>query len=221
MEKSNRRAAAIDVDGSTFKTEYFREILPKALACLYPPQIVQTQFTAEITQFYVPKQGYDFKMHIEHYGIKFDLARANLIDALSKYELIFDDALAMYDRLDRNPYTDMWNVTVGVRGTQELKVELMRRELKRRLQRRLRPIGCIVVDWNKGEYLSELWASGFTMGGKSYSSALLIEDHPEQIKTLAPRPGLEIYQVVRKGAKYPAIIGRDDVHQIPELGPIS
>ncbi len=222
------RVGAIDIDSSIYQTYRAVDALGEVMSKLYPNRIDAKIFHQEVGEFYFKTDGRSFGHDIEEhlkqqYGLDFDELRPQIIEGMRHHNLVFDDAVSMFKRLLKQAGTDLWFITVGVRKTQELKLELIHSELERRLGHYVAPIphiileGKEIIEDNKGRFLSELWRNGFQAGTKHYDEAFVIEDNAEQIGAITKRPGLTLYQIVRKDAKYPPVTGRPDIKIITSL----
>jgi hypothetical protein len=209
------RVAIFDIDKTTLNTDVLYFSLASSVSRL-AANVNRAQFQREIKLFDINNAGYDMTAHLKTYGLPFEKVEPQLIADLSKVQLVYADAVDAFDTILDTPWTDYWNITVGIHDTQKFKIKLQNAELRRRLKRKIPSKNHLIISGNKGRYLTRHWQSGFKMGRKKYSSALVVDDNPGQLEDLKPAPGLKIYQIVRPRGLYEPTY-RKDIIEISDL----
>lgn len=206
--------AMADIDHTTLKTSEFSRALAHAVHALRPdidPQI----FYDEIQMFYSKRPndpskqlGYDLPAHLAYHGIDFVEHREDLLDLLSKVNLVYDDAVNAIARLHRNAHAHLVFLTLGDRATQLFKISIIEREVARRFAwNEELQFDCEVLEVEKGFYLTNLLSGIICYGNRIFKKLRFADDNDTQfigldIEDLDPKT-VEICQLQRLGAKYP------------------
>lgn len=168
-------------------------------------------FRGELQRFYVSDPagspiGHDIVAHFRSHMVNLDDSntQSRLVSRilsvhkrLTGHEnLLFADVAPAIARLKASGDTDIAIMTVNLERSYAFKLLLCGDILN--------GVFALVVTVNKGVMMSQMWADTIVFNGAHYDTALVVDDHPEQIGAVINKPNIHRLQLVRPGQKYPA-----------------